>query len=538
MTRAFDASGGTGSAPDLRSYLSVVWRQKFVILPLVVVLPLVVHLRSDPPAATYEASATVLLNRQSQGLSGLPDPTLWDVSRMIRTQAQLARMPEVARHVADAAQLPGLDAGAFMGKSSVSSDDTENDLLVFSVRDEEPQIAVRLANLYAAKYIEFRRELDTKALRESARLVAQQMEEMNRQGIDPMSQAYQALLSRQQQLETAESLQASNALLVREATSAARIGSRERRTLILALGLGLILGLGLAFLIDTLDTRIRSTEDLTMGLGLPLLGTIPPPRRRLRQQRKLAMLHDEDGAGAEPYRILRARIEMALPDDCRSFMVTSALEGEGKSTTAANLAVAMARAGQHVILVDLDLHRPGLERWFRVPTIPGATDVAMERVSLREALRTVPLPRPKLSSLPERMGLAEVSTNGRGGGGTLEILTAGSLTVGPEEIIRTSAFERALAEMRARADIVVVDGPPLLLSGQAVSLCAKLDGLLVVSRLNLVREKQLAELSRILASCPATKLGLVVLGAPGPAPTYAYGYRARGAREHQRQLTE
>jgi polysaccharide biosynthesis transport protein len=526
-----------GSGADLRWYLGVVWRRRFVILPLLVVLPLLAFLRADSGETTYDASATVLLNRQSQGVSEIGDPSLWDPGRTIRTQTQLARLPEVAARVVEASRLPGRDAGTFLGNSSVSSDE-ENDFLVFHVRDPDPEVATRLANLYASEYIDYRRELDTRSLREAQAELTEQLDQLRRQGVEPTANAYQTLITRLQQLKTAETLQASKSLLVRPAAGAAPAASQERRTIWLALGLALILSIGLAFIVEALDARVRSVDELVRLLGMPLLGTIPAPARRLRRKRKLVMLDEPNNPAAEPYRMVRASLEMAKPADCRVIMVTSAVEAEGKSTTAANLAVAMARAGQHVVLLDLDLYRPGLEHWFRLPARPGLTEVASGKIQLEDAVRPVSL-RP---DLPVVLALADdesvTSLNGHRRAGRLELLTRGRPPDSPGEFIATADFQAALQEIRQRADVVIVDGPPLLLSGDGLTLSSRVDALLVVARVNVLKERDVQELERVLASCPADKLGLVVTGAVAPAGGYYYRYRVREIREPQRQLAD
>jgi succinoglycan biosynthesis transport protein ExoP len=527
-----------GTAPDLQTYLRVLWRRKLVLLPLVIVLPLMVFLRADSPGTTYEASATVLLNRQSQGLSEVSDPTLWDAGRMIRTQSQIARLPEIARRVVEASGLRDRGAGDFLGNSSISSDE-DNDLLVFLARDRDPEVAVRLTNLYATKYIEYRRELDTRALREALRLVGEQLEEAKSQGVGPESALYQSLLERQQQLQTAETLLQSNALLVRPAASAGATPSGERRMVLLALGLGLILGLGLAFVVEALDTRVRSIEELTGAISAPLLGTIPPPPRSLRRQRALVMLKEPNSPSAEPYRMLRASLEIARPEDCRLLMLTSAIEAEGKSTTAANLAVSMAQAGEHVILVDLDLYRPGVDRWFRLPASPGLTDVVVRKIPLEEALRAVPVVSGRAAALLAAGRAPASATNGGTRAGKLEVLTRGTAPDSPGEFVARSDFNAVLEQLRARADVVIVDGPPLLLSGDALMLSSKLDGILVVARMNILKRRQVQELDRILASCPAARLGLVVTdAAPEGGGYYYHRYRVREVEERQRQLAD
>jgi polysaccharide biosynthesis transport protein len=522
----------TGRGGDLRSYLLVLWRRKLVILPLVVLLPLTTYFVNQPGPSTYEASATVLLNRQSQGASEIGDPSLWDPARNIRTQSELARLPEVAQRVVQADGSG--DAAGFLASSSVGAD-PDNDFLIFRARDGRPEVAARLANLYATKYIEYRRELETNALREAQGQLAEQLEGLRRQGVSPTEQVYQSILERQQQLQTAETLQAAKAVLVRPADGAGEVDPGTSRVLLIALGLGLILGLGLAFAVETLDTRMRNVDELVKRLGLPLLGKIPAPARSLRRRRRLVMIDDPNSPAAEPYRMLRASLDMARGADSRVLMVTSAVEAEGKSTTAANLAVAMARAGRHVILVDLDLYRPGVERWFQLPATPGLTDVALAGVPLEDAVRRISLRPFPNRVMPDRAA----SENGHGRAGRLEVLTRGTPPESPGEFITTEEFRVVLERLRHRADLVIVDGPPLVLSGDAVMLSATLDAMLVVARLNVLRQGQVRELDRLLASSPAAKLGVVVTGAsPRGGGYHYYRYHGREVGERQRQLAD
>jgi succinoglycan biosynthesis transport protein ExoP len=516
------------SATDLRTYLAIPWRRKFLILPFIVLLPLVAYKQAASGTSMYEASATVLLNRQSLSLSGLGDPNIYQPDRMINTQAQVARMPAIAQRVVKAARVPNLDPGGFLANSSVGSNSMGDDLMTFRARNHTPAIAVELANLYARKYIEFRREIDTQALASASTGLEKQIDELKRQGLET-SALYSTLVEKQQQIATAQGVQASNALIIRTADGAGQVAPRPNRTTMLALGLGLILGLGLAFLVDTLDTRIRSVDRLAAALGLPLLAAIPRPTRRNRHS--VVMLHEPNSAAAELFRILRTTLDMTMPADCRTILVTSALEAEGKSTTAANLAAAMARAGRHVILVGLDLGRPSLERWFDLPAGPGVTDVAFGKVQLEDALKQVPLaPRSRrpLRLIPGRGVVRDwvgpLPQNGGGNSGVLEVLMAGSQQVSPHEFTATREFDVMLERMRHRADIVIVDGPPLLLSSEARTLTSKLDSVLVIARLNALKEEQISELNRILLFCPATKLGLVVTGATQRSRSY-YRYR-------------
>jgi succinoglycan biosynthesis transport protein ExoP len=527
--------GQTGSRPgaplsgrspaDLGSFVSILIRRKWIIIPFVVLMPLAAWAHASGGTARYEASADVLLNRQSQALSGVTDLMVWQPERVIRTQTNIARLPDIAERVVSAARLDR-GAGAFLASSSVGSDE-QIDLLTFRVRDTDPDLAVALSNLYARKYLEYRRELDTKSLGEALRSVNRQLASLRAAGLSVESSLYASLVQKQEQLRSAQTLQASNALLVREATGAGQVEPKPERTAFLALALGLVLGLGLAFLVDALDTRVREPEELADDLGLALLGSVPAPPRSIRRKRGLVMFDSVTSPDAELFRILRTTLEVtALSGDCRSIMVTSAVKGEGKSTTAANLAVAFARAGRHVVLVDLDVRRPSLNSFFDLERRPGITDIVAETASIEDS--TLRLTFDDWSARATRQFAAAgpkplTETDGRSPTGVLEVIGSGASPPSPAEFVDTSRLDATLKRLAERGDLLIVDGPPLLLAGDALTLSAKVQGVLLVARMNAFRRGQIGELYRVLLASPAVKLGLVATDHSAPFKRSYYG---------------
>ena len=201
------------------------------------------------------------------------------------------------------------------------------------------------------------------------------------------------------------------------ATDAPKIRPTPVKTGIIGAILGLIVGVGLAFLSNALDTRIRSAEELAEILGLPLLARISAPPRSLQRANDLAMMSEAPGVHAESYRKLRTSFDFAnLRHQAQTVMITSALPQEGKSTTIANLAVALARSGRQVALVDLDLRRPILASFFDLEGQPGVTDVVLGSVSLEEALTPISLDE---SGMERRRATRDP--------GRLEVLPAGTI---------------------------------------------------------------------------------------------------------------
>lgn len=500
----------TAQAITLRHYLHVVRRRKWIILQALVLVPAAAVAFSLQQSKRYEASAEVLIGRHNlaAGLAGIPDPLAsQSADRVVQTQADLARVPEVARRVLRAVGLPTSEAGAFLAASDVSIKPNA-DLLVFTVRDSTPSLAARLATEYAREFIRYRRELDTASLERARNEVAARIRELEASG-DRRSALYATLVEKEQQLRTLEALQTSNAFLVRRAETAKQVEPRPVRNGLLAGFLGLVLGLGLSFLRDALDTRVRSALEISELLGLPLLGRIPAPPSRFRKKDRLVMLADPSGGHAESFRMLRTNLELfGRGERVRTIMITSSVDGEGKSTTAANLAVAFARAGQRVVLIDLDFRRPYLARFFDVEGRPGITQVALGRASLRDAVTPV-----VLTSVDSRLPADAYGNGAVHPQRALAVLPTGPIPPDPGEFVASAALGEILKALEERADIVLIDAPPLLHVGDALALAARVDGLVLVTRLNLVRRPMLAEARRLLDAAVAEKLGFVVAGA-------------------------
>ena len=209
---------------------------------------------------------------------------------------------------------------------------------------------------------------------------------------DTSSALYASLLEKSQLLATMQTLQTSNASVIRTAGTASQTQPRTVRNAAFGLALGLLLGLGLIFLRESLDTRVRSAEELSQQLQLPLLARLPEPPRKLRKGNRLIMVDSPQSRAAEAFRVFATNVEFAnLDHQARTFLFTSAAEDEGKSTSVANLAVAFALTGRRVVLVDLDLRNPQQHRFFALREQPGLTDVALGHCELTDALAAVPL---------------------------------------------------------------------------------------------------------------------------------------------------
>ncbi|OPX11463.1 polysaccharide biosynthesis tyrosine autokinase [Mycobacterium sp. AT1] len=272
-----------------------------------------------------------------------------------------------------------------------------------------------------------------------------------------------------------------------------------KRNLLAGLGIGLLLGVGLAVIRDRLDNTIKDQETLEEITKTGLVGTIPLDKER-RENPSIAFEND-NSAIAESFRKLRTNLQfLAVDNPPRLIVVTSSLPGEGKSTTAINIALALAEGEHNVVLVDGDMRRPMLAKYLDVVGTVGFSTVLSGAATLSEVLQ-------------------KTSTPG------LTVLASGPTPPNPSELLGSLAAQKILSELRSQFDYVIVDSSPLLAVTDAAILATSADGVLMMARYGQTKREQLAHAVRNLEGVGVSPLGTVFTMTPHRGNDYySYSY--------------
>jgi len=300
-----------------------------------------------------------------------------------------------------------------------------------------------------------------------------------------LQQTMQLVQSRLKEAEISASVPDSSASVLDEAVSADQ-QANSSQTLIFAVAVfsGLLVGVGVAFLRDWLDTTIHDESDLRAIAGVPVVGIIPNLQQTARSGAyRLPPAATEDGAGerpaasgpnapgsardyhtpaAEAYRSLRTNLNYLTPPRApRIIVVTSALPGDGKTTTVVNLAITLAQQGQRVILIDAETRRGTVHEAFGIPPAPGFFDLMYGQASPGECIRRVTMET----------------------GGSVDVLPLGSSpSVNPADLLVATRLQPLFDRLRQQYDYVLLDTPPLNLFTDAALIAANADALLLVAR--------------------------------------------------------
>jgi succinoglycan biosynthesis transport protein ExoP len=454
---------------DIRSVSELLWSRKWLVLGAALLGGLLAAALAWRQPLTYQSEAKVLV--QPAVLSPT-DPTQ-TIDANMDTEAELADSTPVAGLVIKRLNIDD-DPGDLLNDLEVKvAPDTE--ILAFTYRAPDAVIARERAQAFAEGYLAYRRQRITdealqrrSALNAQGRALETRLQRVTA-GIKATSDPEQIRVL-QLQADNLVTLIVANQLsvlsfpqdpavgeIVQPASSPDPSGLGDPFITALGVLLGAALGTVLVLVRERLTDRPRSAYELETKLTAPTLALVPNRRRRIKDRNRSAveLWNDPNSPMAEAFRVLRTNL-LASPmmKLSQTLLVTSAQAGEGKTTVAAHLGIALALAGHNVVLVDAALRRPTLHRLFRCSDSPGLTDVA-KGLDLQETVRGSDLDN-------------------------FRLLTSGASVDAPVELLGSDAMHTLLQTLEGSADIVLIDGGSVLGVADGLTLAPLADGILVV----------------------------------------------------------
>lgn len=511
---------------DLKDVIVILWRRKWLLLLITFLGAASVFVISQLSTPVYQASTTLLIDQA-------PDPQSSDYSallaseRLALTYAQMLTIRPVLEEARSRLELQM----ELEDLEKVVDVDLVKDTQLIKLRVEsaDKYLATNIANTIVEVFIEqidvlqagrfasskasLRAQLDalTDQIRANevaiASLGTPQTEslgaglELLRVELAQYQASYTSLLQSYEDLRVVEARTISNVIQVEPAEPPANpVRPRIYLNTLIAGVIGGMVAIGAIFMLEHLDDRIRSAEDVARVTHLPVIGYVPDSKKLSASgTRERLMISEPRSPLAESYRLLRTNIELAGTQGTpRSILVGSPEPGDGKTTVATQLAVSMAEGGKRVILLDANLRRPRLDEYFGIKNELGLSDMLVDDL------------------VPQVVAHQLVHWR-------LKVITSGKPVDNPVELMGSIRMLKLLTRLREQADVAIFDGPPFLVA-ESFILASKLESVLLVMQSDRTRERFVWPVVEQLERARANIIGVVLNRVP---KREAYGYDLR-----------
>jgi capsular exopolysaccharide synthesis family protein len=493
---------------DVREYLRVLTRRKWTLLGTIVATVALALTYSFAQTPVYTAKADVLVPQQSAIAQASGQNTQLNPAYLQRNIDNAQRF--AASDVVKAAARKKL---GYAASASVSAS-ADADVLTFHATSTRRARASTVADAYALAYIEADQQRQITAYVSQANVVGKQIEDLQNQqadmkaGTPEFTRVANLIVSLQQTQSTLQAASqlssgSAGAALINQAKMPVYPSSpKKTENALIGLAIGLLLGVGLAFLVDRLDDSIKSKHDIDeISNGIPLVGLIPEvPGWRDRDDAHVITLESPQSVPAEAYRTLRTSVQfLGIEQPLTVVGVTSPNQGEGKTTTLANLAVSAAKAGLRVVIVCCDLRRPRIHTFFGQSNEIGLTSVLLGEASLDDAVQDID-EQPRL-----------------------RLLASGPIPPNPAELLNVSRVEQVLQSLARTSDLVLIDCPPVIPVTDSLLISRMVDGMLVVGHARRTHKRELQRALELFGQIDGRVVGTILNAVPSRGG-YGYGY--------------
>jgi succinoglycan biosynthesis transport protein ExoP len=499
QTPGFAPATTDGSFFDLRDYVQVVQRRRKLILVLAAIAVALALVWTRLQTPVYTATAELLVREPLADAAAVvpSEPLNIENERQIMTSLPVA---DIARDHID------LDdtSRQLLTRIAVTVP-KDADVLQIQFQHTDPQIAAQGAQAFANAYIEFKTERARAIIKDQVDDFETRIAQLKtEQQANPQVNASTIAALEAQKLSVSSSPIDPGEILVDAEPPAGASSPNLVLNVVLALLLGLFVGLVAAFIRERVDDRLRGRADLEATTGVPVMTMIPAvPSWRDRTAPYLVTLELPRSSAAEAYRTLRTSILVAAAQSgTKTLMVVSAVAGEGKTTTASNLAVTLAQADKRVVLISADLRRPRIHEFFGL----GSADRGLSEVlgGDRRAWESM------------RSGKVD----------NLWIMSSGKASEQPTELLQSEAMRELLADQREVVDFIIIDCPPVLAVADSLVLAPMVDAVLFVADAQSTPRGAVIAARAQLDQVGARILGAVLNGVEGTGGYSYYGQYA------------
>lgn len=488
------------------------------------------YLLSAQQQPLYSARVTLQVNPPQNGSSSLDYNALQGTKSLAETYRQLITTRAVLEPVIASLKLPYTFDELQKNVSAATVGDTQ--LLRVAVSDPDPQQAAKIANAIADQFVAhtearsaelagpYRATLDqqiaetSQQIGETQRAITALQQDPNaassaiqnqvndlRAQLAQLQDSYRSLIVTANEMDRDASARKSQVTIEDQAIPPdAPYSPRTLRDALLGAVAGLVTAAGVVALLEYLDNTVKPTLDFSAEFGAPLLASVRLIPHLHRGKEQLFMQSAPRSTQAEAMRLLRTNLDFAAAThEIATFAVTSANPGEGKSTVAANLAVAIAQAGFATVLIDADLRNPSQQRIWSIANERGLSNLLIQQTDpWQEAAQMDILPN-------------------------LAVMTSGPIPPNPADLLSLDRFKHLLGEISQEADVVILDTPPVLAVSDPLVIANNVDGVVMVAHAAKTRMEAFRHALAMVSQHSSHMLGIVLnMASARNASTYYY----------------